>query len=141
MAEATDTTQTALDQLTERLVLLADKIAENAGPAGEAAWNVTMTALRIEAIAYLGTGVIAAIVTLALVRGAIGQLQKVEPAPEHSYRDFARGSGKHVVGVIVCSAGAFITGCATFATLLNVPYWVTAVSPEAGLALRIINGL
>jgi hypothetical protein len=144
MAEATDTAQTALDQLTERLVLLADKIAENAGPAGEAAWNVTMTALRIEAVAYLGIGVVCGALSIAaasLVWNRAAYLMNYSGERDR----YDRIPEKIAIpnGLLTAAAGVagVILGIGCLANVLSVLNWVTAISPEAGMALRIINGL
>lgn len=134
-----ETTQTALDQLTQRLVELADTIAENAGPAGEAAWHVTMVALRLEAIASLGIGLALAVTSIVAIRYIV-RWGKALAARADEMEDAAEGV-LIVMGLVISATGtAFLAGGSIF-YLLSVQIWVTAISPEAGLALRIINGL
>lgn len=140
--QAAETIDTALNQLTERLVVLADKIAENAGPAGEAAWQVTMLALRIEALGNIGVGALLVIIA-AIAFKAAGANWKQVGWDTRGYGDLTDSvtSTARLIVSMTFAAVCFGLTISALGHLLHVPTWVTAISPEAGLALRIINGL
>lgn len=144
---AAATAQTSLDKITDRLLSVADKIGEQAGPAGKAAWEVTMAAVRIDAVARIGIGLAAFVIGMLFLRyfffrswAILRDIIVREGTPEKRPSDDANGVFSIICMIVGCVLAAIFSLCGMY-QIFSSQNWVSAFSPEAGLALRIINGL
>ncbi|WP_420415252.1 hypothetical protein [Roseibium sp.] len=119
-----------LEQFTEKLITLGDRLVEAAEPGAQMALDATLTGIWLDGVFSIGIG--CALVVLSAASGfAIYKFALKNRGLEDDI--FFFGSIPLVVAAIFFAVGGFIQ-------LTQTKHFIAVASPEAALALRIVGG-
>ena len=119
-----------LEQFTEKLINLGDRLVEAAEPGAQAALDATLTGIWLDGVFSIGIGctliVLSATFVFAIYKFALKDKWLEDDA-------FFFSSIPLAVAAIFLAVGGFIQ-------LTQTKHFIAVASPEAALALRIVGG-
>lgn len=125
-----------LDQFTDKLIELGDKLVAAAEPGAKAALEAALTAVYVQSFVSIIQGVVLVLLALLAVRFLPRLLKAFAKAVDED--DPATGVSCGVA-MMAASLGGLFAGIGGLTVLLRASTYMGVVSPEAALAVKILN--
>ncbi len=128
-----------LDQFTNKLAELGTKVMDNAGPASAQAWEIAKAAIRLDAFTILLVGGAWLIIGSILCFTAVRAYRRFMIISKETNGKGNDSSTTPFVTTIICGVLGGVSYLISLFWILDRIAWVSVISPEAGIALRLLH--